>query len=182
MRRIEGSVGAPPVPGDIPAMTHHLRLQMFALCLMTTLAIGCTPAGSLEASCEGTVDTMLDLSHDDLVERFDRVNFDEKYRWLICGNQFVHPPMMVFAVEFARLGAEAVAYLTPKLETAKGDLTIRDIVSVFSFMQALETYDVASDAELMQLLDDNVARISDPDWKRWGLEELERIRTATEIQ
>ena len=150
----------------------------FGPLLVALLAAACMPEKSREASCENTVDTILVLSHDDRMEQFDRLNLDEKYRWLICSNQFVHPPMLAFTNEFAKLGPTAEAYLRPKLETAEDDLTVRDIVSVFSFMQALGTYDIANDAELMHLLESKVAEMSDPDWKRWGSDELERIRSG----
>jgi len=163
-------------------MKRRDAVRRLSFSVVVSLVAACTPKGSLEASCEGTVDTILKLSRVDQMERFDRINLDEKYQWLICGNQFVHPPMIELTSAFAELGPTAVAYLKPNLETAEGDLTIRDVVLVFSSMQALGTYDVASDAELMKLLDDNVARMSDPGWKGWALDELERIRAAKEIQ
>ena len=70
------------------------------------------------------------------------------------------------AASLAAEGRTIVEPLSSRLMAATDDLTIRDLVMVFSAMSRQRAYDVGRDERLMTLLRDSVARMKDPDWKR----------------
>jgi len=84
--------------------------------------------------------------------------------------------MMYLAELFAKEGEKAVGFLKAKLEEANDDLTIRDLVLVFTEMNRLGTYDVVSDDELTHLMLTRVERMKDPDWKQITKQMLTRIK------
>lgn len=84
--------------------------------------------------------------------------------------------MMYLAEIFAREGNKVVGFLKTKLLEANDDLTIRDLVLVFSEMSRLKTYDVANDNELMHLISDRVGGMKDPGWKQTTREMVAEIK------
>jgi hypothetical protein len=97
---------------------------------------------------------------------FGKYDVDKQYAIFICGNQYVHPPMMYLAELFAKEGAKVVGFLKTKLLSADDDLTVRDLIFVFTEMSRLKTYNVATDDELMHLISERLEGMKDPEWKR----------------
>jgi hypothetical protein len=109
------------------------------------------------------------------IARFAVADLEKQYAIYICGNQFREPPAMYFAGPFAQEGGRAVDFLKPKLDKASEDATIRDIIHVFAEMKRQDTYEVAQDAALMQVIQASVGRIRDRFWKRFVEREVSRI-------
>jgi len=110
---------------------------------------------------------------------FSNYDIDKQYAIYICGNQFVHPPMLYLAELFAKEGNKVVGYLKLKLLDANDDLTIRDLVLVFNEMSRLKSYDVANDDELMHLVSQKVEGMKDPGWKQTTQEMVAEIKKQT---
>lgn len=100
------------------------------------------------------------------IDDFSNYDVEKQYAIFICGNQFVHPPMMYLAELFAKEGDKVVGFLKIKLLETKDDLTIRDVVFVFAEMSRLGTYNVNKDEELMCLISERVVGMNDSDWRR----------------
>ena len=81
------------------------------------------------------------------------------------GNQVRHPPAIYLARCFALNGKSAVVLLRSKLVEASGDLTVRDITMLFATIDAMGTYDVAGDVQLMRALSARVAKMQDEGWR-----------------
>ncbi|MBF0523955.1 MAG: hypothetical protein HQK56_02525 [Deltaproteobacteria bacterium] len=115
---------------------------------------------------------------------FHNYPFEKQYAIFICGNQYIHPPTIymseLFAIYVAKLfakeGNRIVAFLKMKLLEANDDLTIRDLILVFSEMSRLKTYDVASDDELMRLMFERVEGMKSIGWKEITLRMLAEIQ------
>ena len=84
---------------------------------------------------------------------FKSYNLDEKYELLIYGNQIMHPPDFGVVEWFAEEGLNVIPFLTEKLRETQKELTIRDIIHVFSYMALEKRYDFSKDQELLALLD-----------------------------
>jgi hypothetical protein len=110
------------------------------------------------------------------MDDFGNYDVDKQYAIFICGNQFVHPPMMYLAELLAKEGDKIVGFLKTKLREAGDDLTIRDLVRVFADMNRLKTYDVASDEELMRLISERLEGMKDPGWKQITRRMASRIK------
>jgi len=107
---------------------------------------------------------------------FGDYDVETQYAILICGIQYVHPPMLEWGELFAREGENVVHFLKTRLFEADDAPTIRDIVYVFTEMKRQETYDVAGDGELMRIMEDKADRISDPDWRQLVEQDMNEIR------
>jgi hypothetical protein len=101
---------------------------------------------------------------------------DKQYAIYICGNQYMHPPMIHLAEPFAKEGEKVVDFLKPRLLEASDDLIVRDIVLVFTWMARQKTYDVAGDSNLMRITEERVSQMKDPDWRRLSEQDLNEIR------
>lgn len=91
------------------------------------------------------------------VKQFKNHGLDEKYELFIFGNQVVHPPATYLATSFAEQGPIIVPFLKNKLKATQEEVTVRDIVLVFSRLAQLKLYDFSKDEELMGLLDKRVS-------------------------
>lgn len=107
---------------------------------------------------------------------FSSLDIDSQYAVFICGNQVREPPSIHFATPFAKEGKSVVGFLKSKLVTASGDLTIRDILLVFSEMSRRKTYNVAGDADLIKVITEAVGRVKDPYWKKTSEQSLSEIQ------
>jgi len=109
-------------------------------------------------------------------KQFKNHSLDEQYELFIFGNQVVHPPATHLASSFAEQGPLIVPFLKSKLKATQEEVTIRDIVLVFSRLAQLKLYDFSKDAELMGLLD---KRVSDMHgiWKETTLEMVSTIHS-----
>lgn len=115
---------------------------------------------------------------------FNAYDLEKRYAIYMCGNQYVHPPMLELAEIFATGGGGVAVFLIGKLSTSDDDLVIRDIAAVFSEMQRLGTYDVVNNWDLMDLLRSRVHAMKHKDWRQMverKLDRLERWKPRTEI-
>jgi len=134
--------------------------------IIFSLLAGCFHADdpSLDSQCDALIDTFFRKSDEVQMAKFSAYPLEKKYVVFICGNQVIHPPRLYLAGMLAQEGAEVVDFLKDKLKKTSGDLTIRDIIYVFSEMDRLGTYDIADDDELVTLLANSVNRMK-TDWK-----------------
>jgi hypothetical protein len=123
-----------------------------------------------------TIDTFFAQALKDQIATFTSHPFEEQYAIYIYGNQVRHPPAVYLARPFGSEGARVVAPLSKKLIEAHDDLTIRDLVTIFSEISSQMTYDVAGDERLMTLLHNAVAGMKNPDWRAVAAKELQSIR------
>jgi hypothetical protein len=103
---------------------------------------------------------------------FSHLEIERKYDVYICGNQRVHPPTIYLAEVFARDGASVVQFLRKKLLATPNDNTIRDIVSVFGWMQRLGTYNVADDKLLFEQIKARASEINDDFWRKYVINDV----------
>ena len=86
----------------------------------------------------------------------------------------MHPPAIYLAEPFARRGINAVPLLKEKLVQSNDDLTIRDIVLVFSEMKRINTYDVSKDADLAALINAKVGGMRNAGWREITQENVKK--------
>jgi hypothetical protein len=98
-----------------------------------------------------------------------------QYVIYICGVQQTRPAIDGLAAAYAMEGKKAVPFLKQKLAAAKYDLTIKDIMKVFEEMARRGTYDVAGDAELMDIMTYAIPRIKTRGWEVNARESLSVI-------
>jgi hypothetical protein len=121
------------------------------------------------------IDAFYAQSVKDQLESFTSHSFNEQYAIYIYGNQVRHPPAIYLAQPFGSEGEKVVTFLSGKLAQAHNDLTIRDIISIFSEISDQRTYYVAGDDRLMSILSSAVDRMKNPDWKSITAKELQSI-------
>jgi hypothetical protein len=102
------------------------------------------------------------------IEKFREYDLAKQYDIYLCGTQSIHPPATYLAEPIARQGGRAVTVLKAKLAEARSDHTIRDLLFVFDQMQALGSYDVHSDQELMKVISDAEGRLLENDRRLKG--------------
>jgi hypothetical protein len=155
------------------------RAKLFvAVVLVAALAVGgCAPNVDPEVrDCPRLFDTYLVRGvQTETIRRFNSLDMETRYRIYICSHQYTHPPLLGLETYFAR-DVEAAAFLESKLQQAEHDLTIRDIVDVFVEMSEQNSYDVAGDADLMELLQRKSAQIREPQWRNYTMQRLGEIR------
>lgn len=110
------------------------------------------------------------------IAEFGDYDVEKQYAIYICGNQYMHPPMIHLAEPFAREGEKVVDFLKARLLETDDDLTVRDIVVVFAEMRIQKTYNVAGDGDLMKIIQEKVSSMKNPDWRRLSEQELNEIR------
>lgn len=76
----------------------------------------------------------------------------------------------------AREGEKVVGFLKARLLEADDEVTIVDIVFVFTEMKIQKIYDVAGDDDLMRIIEDKVDRISNPDRRQLMEQAMNEIR------
>jgi hypothetical protein len=87
-----------------------------------------------------------------------------------------HPPDLGLADAVASNGSSIVPALTERLVSDDRDVAKMHLVDVFLRMKQLAYYPVATDAETMALLQQQVAAMKDPQWKEMSSDMLEQIR------
>jgi hypothetical protein len=117
------------------------------------------------------------MSTSEQVQKFKNYSLDEQYEIFLFGNQAVHPPAVYLANPFAEQGPIIVQFLKVKLKNARKEVTIRDIVSVFSELARMNLYDFSKDSELMGLLDRKVNDMRGI-WKETTLKMISEIRLS----
>jgi hypothetical protein len=142
---------------------------------------GCvTASGTLETSrCQELATTFFRQPFETRISDFTRRELPDQYTIFICGNQFMHPPAQYLAEPFARRGGEIVPFLRRKLAEAQDDLTVRDIVLVFSEMGRQRSYDVSKNVDLIREMRVAAARMKNQDWRTIT---EQRIEAATSVR
>lgn len=146
---------------------------------LITLAIlsspGCGKASTLKNECRPLMQTFFQMPLRERMKKFASHEVEDQYRVFICGNQFMHPPAIYLAGPFAQQGAPAATFLKTKLANTKDDLTIRDIVLVFTEMKRRNTYDFSEDQALVTLISDRIGEMKNKDWKSVAQENFSEI-------
>jgi hypothetical protein len=149
------------------------------LCAMVLPLIwGCASATEDSSSlhCSKLNKTFFRKPTTEQMAEFSGLDIENQYAIFICGNQVREPPSIHLATPFAKEGQSVVGFLKAKLTAATGDLTIRDILLVFSEMSRRKSYNVAGDTDLMKVITEAVDRVKDPFWKKTSEQSLEEIR------
>lgn len=147
--------------------------------IMLIFLYGCTGAAREHVrgySCKEFADTFFQKNHKVMIATFGEYDIDKQYAIYICGNQYIHPPMIHLAEPFAKGGEKIVAFLKDRLLETNDDLTIRDIVSVFSEMSRQEKFNVSNDSDLMQLMNAKITSMSNQNWREMAEKKLNEIR------
>jgi hypothetical protein len=152
------------------------HLFVLAICLTATWACPIAAEQKPWHAHQRVVDAFYTKSLKERISTFPRYSFDEQYAIYLYGNQVQHPPAIYLADPFAAQGKGIVLPLSDRLRTATDDLTIRDIVMVFSAMSRAKTYDVAGDEQLMRLLGESAKKMKDPDWQALVEKELATLQ------
>jgi hypothetical protein len=152
--------------------------QLFLLAICVTAAWSCAIAADQKPwhAHQRVVDAFYTKSLKERISTFPRYSFNEQYAIYLYGNQVQHPPAIYLAEPFASQGKSVVLPLSDRLRTATDDLTIRDIVMVFSAMNRAKAYDVAGDEQLMRLLGGSAKKMKDPDWQAIVEKELSALQ------
>jgi hypothetical protein len=117
-----------------------------------------------------------DNSLGDRIQRLRQYSLPDQYKIFRYGMDHREPPDMGLAVPIADRGASAVPFLFNRLRESTDDLEVRDILLILETMAARRTYDVASDAMLMNILTNKVERASDMGWRDIDQKTLRRIQ------
>jgi DNA topoisomerase IA len=125
---------------------------------------------------KGVVDAFYAKSLKERISTFPRYSFDDQYAIYLFGNQVQHPPAIYLADPFAARGQSIVLALSDRLKAATYDLTIRDIVMVFSAMSRDKTYNVVGDERLMKLLRESAKRMKKSGWKQIVEKEISGLK------
>lgn len=99
------------------------------------------------------------------IDRLRQLSLEEQYRVFRFGNDEIHPPLIGLALPIAEKGREAVPFLLEQIEPSTEDVAARDILQLFETMESIKSYDVKSDAVVMDALRDLVASMSDSGWR-----------------
>jgi hypothetical protein len=131
---------------------------------------------------QAIVDAFYEKPLKERLAAFPQYKFEEQYAIYLYGNQVQHPPAIYLADPFAAEGKSVVRPLSSRLMAATDDLTIRDLVMVFSAMSRQKSYDVTGDQQLMNLLKDSAGRMKDVDWRRLVEKEVSSLEAARRQQ
>ena len=159
-------------------------LSIFFIGLSFSLVSGCALAGDDFSSlgCPSLKKTFFGKSTSSQISEFGKYSIEEQYAIFLCGNQEREPPAAYLATPFAQRGAAAVGFLKSKLVATSDDATIVDILRIVVEMNRQNTYNVASDIDLVTAMSESVGRVKDSGWKkickRW-LQEIEEKSART---
>ena len=99
------------------------------------------------------------------MDRLRQYSLSDQYRIYRYGNDRFEPPLTSLAKPIAERGQAAVPFLLEQLNPHADDITVRDVLSLFEAMGAIKSYDVKSDAHVMDTLRSRVSAMKDPEWK-----------------
>lgn len=88
----------------------------------------------------------------------------------------IRPPDLSLESALASNGKRIIPDLKKELQRSDSDVVKVHLIMVFYRMQRSETYSVASDSELMGLLEDEASAIEDPEWREMALQQVAKIR------
>jgi len=117
------------------------------------------------------------LTRSEREKLFKSLSLDEQYKILIYGNQAIHPPDGKGVELLAEEGPSVIPFLTEKLRATQNEMTIHDIIDVFSAMALKKRYDFSKDQELLALLDQKAQTLRGF-WKDMVLWKISMIRAG----
>lgn len=95
----------------------------------------------------------------------------------------IHPPDLGLADVVATHGADIVPVLKARLAGVEDwDYRKMKLIDVFLRMHEMGSYAVAADRELMHFLEQQVAGMEDPLWKKLAAEDIMRIKEEAELR
>ena len=109
------------------------------------------------------------------MDRLRQYSLSDQYRIYRYGNDRFEPPLTGLAKPIAEREQTAVPFLMEQLNIHADDITVRDVLSVFEAMRSIRSYDVKSDARVMDTLRSRVSAVKDPAWKSVCSKMLARI-------
>ncbi|KJV34833.1 hypothetical protein [Luteibacter yeojuensis] len=155
----------------------NVRAWRAAMLFLACMVVRSEPVNPDLQKCQAWLGAFFGDSTTARDEAFKSYDMESQYQIVMCGNQVLHPPAMELATLFAGQGAAVVPLLKAKLSRADDDLTIRDIVYVFSEMKRLHAYDPAGDAELSMLMARKVDGMHYNGWKTLVQADLNEMRS-----
>jgi len=146
-------------------------MKIRIVCILICLSVSGCKHPSLE---KGFFDKPLG----DRNERIRYYSLEDQYKIFRYGNDRIEPPFLELAEPIAEKGPAAVPFLLEKLNTNADDITVRDILFIFERMAQSKSYDVKSDATLMDVLTIKINGMKDKEWKAITLRMLQRIKDS----
>jgi len=98
-------------------------------------------------------------------DRLRQYSLEDQYRLFRYGNDRFEPPLTGLAKPIAERGRSAIPFLLEKLNPQADDITVRDVLSLFETMGSIKSYDVKSDALVVDTLRSRVSTMKDAGWK-----------------
>ena len=111
-------------------------------------------------------------------ERLRQYSLADKYKIFRYGNDMKEPPLMDLANPIAERGATAVPFLLDQLNSKPDDITLRDILLIFTTMASSKSYDVKADSTLMATLTSRISGMKDRGWQEICLKSLQYIKDS----
>lgn len=109
------------------------------------------------------------------MDRLRQYSLRDQYRIYRYGNDRFEPPLTGLGKPIAERGQAAVSFLLEQLNAHADDRTVRDVLSLFEAMESIKSYDVKSDAHVMDTLRSRVSAMKDQGWKAECSKMLSRI-------
>lgn len=150
-------------------------ILLIAVLFVFTSQHGFTMGNSATRRCNIWIKTFFREPTKEQMKKFSTFSIEDQYSLFICGNQVVHPPALHLAEPFAAKGETTAIFLKNKLKQTIDDLTVRDIIYVFTEINRQQTYDIIGDGDLMRLMHEAVARMNNEDWKKTCNNMIERM-------
>lgn len=150
-------------------------MQRLAISLVFIL-FGCVSSNADVVSSKFD-DDFFRLSTSEQLRRYHGYDIEIRYELLVVGNQIVHPPAIYLVQEFAKQGPSAIPFLQSKLEQAKEEASIRDIVAILVEMHRLKLYDETINKSLKALVE-NRANSMRGQWKPVTQRMLQEMRDS----
>lgn len=109
------------------------------------------------------------------INRLRQYSLEDQYRLFRYGNDRFEPPLTGLARTIAEKGRTAIPFLLGKLNPQADDMTVRDTLLLFETMGSINSYDVKTDAVVMETLRSRVSAMKDANWKTVCSKMLRRI-------
>ena len=128
------------------------------------------------AECPDLLKQDLLTPHDEAIRTFHTLDLGDQFQVVICGSQYVHPPVLEFESAFAGGGERVAEFLVAQLASGVDDLTFRDVVNVFSRMQRQGTYDVGTEKLFLQWLEARGEAMTNNGWREYAIEVIHELQ------
>ena len=148
----------------------------FICTIFLVILVGCL-SSTADMKANKLAGDFFQMTTSEQVNQFKNYSLDEQYEIFLFGNQVVHPPAIYLSRPFAEQGPIVVPFLKAKLKKTQKEVTIRDIVTVFSELTRLRLYDFSKDPNLMELLDMKTNKMNGI-WKETTIQMLSEIRKS----